>query len=607
MTSCVHRCCTLEHRRVHPKKFPVRPPTETMSDQTRRLLLPTLFGLVLLVPVGTRAQPASEAELPSPPNILWISAEDLSPRLGAYGDDLARTPHLDSLAAEGIRYARAFTTSGVCAPSRAAIITGMYQNSIGAHHMRTKHRGPGLPTPYAVVPPPYVKTFTEHLRAAGYYATNNAKEDYQLTATWEHGHPFTAWDESSEEAHWRNRPSDDQPFFSIFNLGVTHESQVFGPDDSTTTDPAAVEVPPYYPDTRDVREEIAHHYDNIAELDRQVGALLDQLEADGLADETIVVFWGDHGDGLPRAKRWLYDSGLRVPLIVRVPQPYREWAGIGPPGSVNEELISLMDLGPTMLSLADAPVPQHMHGRAFLGPQSQPEPDYVFAARDRIDSAYDMVRSARSRHFRYLRNFYPEKPYVLHVPYRNRTTIMQELFRLEAAGRLEGAERLWMRASRPPEELYDIRKDPHEVNNLADDPQYADVLRRMRQASNQWMKAIDDMGRVPETQMVRRFWPDMKQPTTDKPIIVPRRSTTLMQNVPDTTGGTFTGPLEVTIHSPTQGASVAYRRDGTKRWTLYTGPIRLEAGSTATIEAKAIRYGYKPSDVARAPFTVKRP
>ena len=566
---------------------------------------PTHVASVLLVlMLWSASLPAAWAqESDAPPNLLWISAEDLGPRLGAYGDAVARTPNLDQLAEEGVRFARAFTAAGVCAPSRAAIITGMYQNAIGAHHMRTRHEAPGLPTPYAAVPPPYVKTFTEYLRAAGYYATNNAKEDYQLNATAEHGVPFTAWDASSDEAHWRGRPDEEQPFFAVFNFTTTHESQVFGPDDSTTTDPAAVEVPPYYPDTPDVRQEIAHHYDNIAALDQQVGDILDQLEEDGLAEETIVVFWGDHGDGLPRAKRWLYDSGLRVPLIVRVPESYRDRAGLGAPGSADDQLVSLMDLGPTMLSLAGVEVPQHMHGRAFLGPKAQPAPEYLFAARDRIDGVYDMVRSARGERFRYIRNFYPEKPYVLHVPYRNQTDIMQELFRLKADGALEGPQQLWMRDERPPEELYDTEADPHEVDNLAGDPEYAETLRAMRRATNRWMQAIGDLGRVPETQMVRRFWPGMQQPTTDPPVIVPRRSQTLKAE--EDPGGTFDAPLEVVIYSPTQGASVAYRTGAEDPWALYTGPIHLEAGTTAAIEAKAIRYGYKPSSVVEAAFTVR--
>ena len=526
------------------------------------------------------------------PNFLMIIGEDTGRHLGCYGDPTVITPHLDRLAEQGVRFSHAFTTSGVCAPSRAAIITGMYQNGIGAQHMRTTHTGPGLPTPYHAVPPPQVKAFPEYLRAAGYFVTNNQKTDYQI------GEPFSVWDISSGEAHWRDRPNPDQPFFAVFNFTTTHESQLFGDDANTTTDPADVEVPPYYPDTPEVRREIARHYDNIARLDRQIGDMLDQLETDGLADETIVVFWGDHGDGLPRAKRWLYDSGIRVPLIVRVPEAYRDWAGIGAPGSVNDELVSLMDLGPTMLSIAGADVPQHMNGRAFLGPAATPAPEYVFGARDRIDNVYDMVRSARGARYHYIRNGYPRQPYVLPVPYRNRTDVMQELLQLHAAGELEGAETLWMRDQRPPEELYDTEVDPHEVNNLAEDPAYRDVLQRMRRATDEWMARIDDLADVPEAEMVRQMWPDMQQPLTHAPIITPRRTTNLGA-WPDT----LQRPAEIVIYSPTQNASIEYKTAPDGRWRLYTGPLRVT--ESATIQARAVRYGYKPSAVTTATFTVR--
>ena len=261
----------------------------------------------------------------------------MSPHIGAYGDAMARTPVLDRLARESIRYTSAFTTVPVCAPSRAAIITGMYQTTIGAQHMRTtEDRVPELPGPYLAVPPFYVKAFPEYLRAAGYYTTNRAKTDYQF------GVPFTIWDELGPQAHWRNRPDQAQPFFAVFNLEVTHESQIFPTSPvrkgkPLVTDPSRIAVPPYYPDTPAVREELARMYDNIADMDGQVGEILRQLEADGLADNTIVFYWSDHGDGVPRSKCSLYDSGLRVPLMIRGPKT------LGPTvaaGSVNDRLVA---------------------------------------------------------------------------------------------------------------------------------------------------------------------------------------------------------------------------------------------------------------------------
>jgi len=301
----------------------------------------TAIGVLFLIALGsqqsTRAQAPTGAPRPSArpaarPNIVWISNEDMSPHLGVYGDALARTPTLDRFATQSIRFTHAFTTAPVCAPSRAAIITGMYQASIGAQHMRTtEDRVPELPGPYLAVPPFYVKAFPEYLRAAGYFTSNRAKTDYQF------GVPFTIWDDLGNRAHWRNRPDPSQPFFSVFNLEVTHESQIFPSSPARkgktlVTDPAEIKVPPYYPDTPLVREELARMYDNIADMDGQVAELLKQLDEDGLADNTIVFYWSDHGDGVPRAKRSLYDSGLRVPLMIRIPpsisrRPCSRWPG----------------------------------------------------------------------------------------------------------------------------------------------------------------------------------------------------------------------------------------------------------------------------------------
>jgi N-sulfoglucosamine sulfohydrolase len=401
-------------------------------------------ALVMAAPLARTAPQARQQPLArtSRPNIVWISNEDMSPRLGAYGDRLARTPVLDRLARESIRYTRAFTTAPVCAPSRAAIITGMYQNAIGAQHMRTtEDTVPELPGPYLAVPPFYVKAFPEYLRRAGYFTSNRAKTDYQF------GVPFTIWDDLGQNAHWRNRPDPRQPFFSVFNLEITHESRIFPSSPARqgkplVTDPRAIHVPPYYPDTPLVREELARVYDNIADMDAQVGQILKQLEDDGLAENTIVFYWSDHGDGVPRAKRSLYDSGLRVPLMIRWPK------ALSPPfapGTVNDELVSFIDLAPTTLAAAGLDVPVHMQGRVLTGPKAGPAPQYVFAARDRMDIEYDMMRSARDGRFLYIRNVSPELPYAGHIVYRNQSAIMQEWLRLQAEGQLTGPAALWMR------------------------------------------------------------------------------------------------------------------------------------------------------------------
>jgi len=531
------------------------------------------------------------------PNIVWISNEDMSPHLGAYGDALARTPVLDRFARESIRYTHAFTTAPVCAPSRAAIITGMYQTAIGAHHMRTtEDRVPELPGPYLAVPPFYVKAFPEYLRAAGYYTSNRAKTDYQF------GVPFTIWDDLGERAHWRNRRDANQPFFAVFNLEVTHESRIFPTSPARkgkplVTDLARIEVPPYYPDTPVVRAELARMYDNIADMDGQVGELLKQLDDDGLAGNTIVFYWSDHGDGVPRAKRSLYDSGLRVPLMIRCP---RTLAGVCGAASVSDQLVSFIDLAPTVLALTGVEIPAHLQGRVLVGPKAAPAPELVFAARDRMDQEYDMMRSARDARYLYIRNFEPELPYAGHIIYRNQSDIMQEWLRLQAERKLTGTAGRWMRNNRPAEELYDTKTDPHQIRNLADEPPHRATLERMRKAVTDWMTRIGDQGLINEAEMIQRMWPGGVQPETAQPYIVPRRSTDAparQQSV------AIDAPTEFVIYVPTQGASIGYTtEDGpAAKWRLYTGPILVK--SPMTLRAKAIRYGYKESAETRIVIT----
>ena len=562
--------------------------------------LPTIIGLaatVILSAAAIAPAPRTTAAPTPRPNIVWISNEDMSPHLGVYGDRVARTPVLDRLARESVRYTRAFTTAPVCAPSRAAIITGMYQTAIGAQHMRTtEDRVPELPGPYLAVPPFYVKAFPEYLRAAGYYTTNRAKTDYQF------GVPFTIWDDLGRSAHWRNRPNKDQPFFSVFNLEVTHESQIFPSSPARkgkrlVTDPTEIEVPPYYPDTPLVREELARMYDNIADMDAQVGAILKQLEDDGLADNTIVFYWSDHGDGVPRAKRSLYDSGLRVPLMIRWPKALGSTVA---PGSVRDEMVSFIDLAPTVLALAGVPIPAHLQGRVLIGPGTMPAPEFVFAARDRMDIEYDMMRSARDARFLYIRNFSPDLPYAGHIIYRNQSAIMQEWLRLQAERKLTGSAALWMRTTRPAEELYDTAVDPYQIHDLSADPAHRARLARMRTAVTDWMTRIGDQGLINEPEMIQRMWPGGVQPETAQPYIVPRRATT---DPSRPTSIRIEAPTEFVIYVPTQGASIGYTTDEgpTSAWRLYSGPILVEAPTT--LRAKAIRYGYKESAEARVTFT----
>jgi len=519
-----------------------------------------------------------------PPNFLWISFEDTNPFYGCYGDPVARTPNLDRLAGQGCRWSRCFSTAGVCAPARSAVITGMYPISIGTHHMRTTHTHPSapeLPTPYSAVVPHYVKCFTEYLRARGYYCVNNVKTDYQFDT------PLTAWDEVGEQAHWRNRSDPEQPFFAVFNPMRTHESGMWpenGPE--SAFDPADMILPPHFPDTLKVREAMARMYMQIERSDRELGELIQQLEDDGLADNTYIFHWSDHGP-LPRGKRWPYDLGIHVPLIARGP-------GIKAAQSLNE-LVSTIDLGPTMLSLAGIDIPAHMQGQAFLGPQAQPSREYVYATRDRYDTSYDMVRAVRDKRFKYIRNYHPELSYFLWVPYRNRHPIMQEIWRLRAEGTLNEAQSVMFQYPRPVEELYDTEADPHEINNLAKDERYAAERERLRCALDAWLLEVGDMGRISESEMVRRWYPDGKQPQTAAPLFIPICGKNPgIEPAPE--DGTYMAPLRVQLFCATQGASIAYtfESDETPRWRLYTEPLQIEPGKTL-LRARAVRIGYQES------------
>ncbi len=544
---------------------------------SQRLLTAIVLALWIVSATGCgddgEVEPAPP--LAQPPNIIWIVAEDMNFELGAFGDSVARTPNIDRLAAEGARFTNVFATSGTCAPSRTALITGMDATAIGAHHMRSIDRG------YQPVPPPEVKTFTEYLRAAGYYASNYFKLDYQFSGVVA-GAPITNWD-AEVGADWRGR-QDGQPFFAYFTIFFTHESGLFADNSMTDTDPAAVSIPPYYPDTPVVRADFARLYDNVARMDDEVGAILDKLEEDGLVEETIVFFFPDNGRGFPRDKRWVYDGGIHEPLIVR-------WPGRLEPGATNHELVSFIDFAPTVLSLAGVPVPEHMRGRVFLGSGREPEPEYVFAASDRVDEATDRIRAVRDKRYKYIRNYQPETPYGQSIAYRNQLATMQEMFRLWDEGLLEPPADWYFRQTKPVEELYDTVADPFEIENLAARPELQTVLERMRAAHEAWVAETGDLGAVPEEELAELFWPGGIQPVTPAPLVEPA-------------GGVFAEPVEVVIRSEVEGASIAYRLDGADGagWKLYSGPLTLK--ENRTLRTRAVRYGWAVSEDVIAAFEI---
>lgn len=430
------------------------------------------------------------------PNILWISCEDISPHLGCYGDPHAITPNLDALAEQGVRFSHAYTTAGVCAPCRSGIITGMYQNSIGTHHMRCDARLPK-----------WLRPFPMELRDAGYYCTNNSKTDYQFSKPT----PQQIWDDSSGKAHWRNRPDPTQPFFAVFNFTGCHE---FGIAEESkyrqvTSDllpqqrqdaAKLTTLPPYYPDTPVVREDWKRNYELITAMDAWAGERIGELKEAGVFDNTIIFFWSDHGVGLPRAKRWLYESGTHVPLIVRIPEPFRV-DGQGAPASVDSQLVNSVDFGPTVLNLAGVTVPDYVQGRAFLGRDTSAPRKYVYGARDRMDERYDIIRSVRDNRYRYIRNFEPLKPYYQYMNTAEQGATMGEIRNAEQTGSLSSVGELFSAGSKPVEELYDVEADPHEVHNLANDPTFADKLQVMRAALAQWQNQIGDIGLIPEAEI----------------------------------------------------------------------------------------------------------
>ena len=431
------------------------------------------------------------------PNILWITAEDMSPALGCYGDPYAITPHIDKLAGEGVRYTNAFATAPVCSPARSTLITGIYATSLGTQRLRSE-----FPIPAAV------QGFPSYLRKLGYYTTNNVKTDYNSD---DHQRLIEeSWNESSDQAHWRGR-KDQQPFFHIFNDMVTHQSRSMvwpyeefvskvqsqlSPEKSH--DPDEVSVPPYYPDTPVVRTTLARFYDCVSVMDQHVGELLDQLEEDGVAENTIVFFYSDHGSGLPRHKRNLQDTGMRVPLIIRFPE---KWQHLAPaqPGESVDRLVSFVDFPPTVLNLLGQPIPEYMQGTPFLGEKAAEPRQYIYGARDRVDEAYDLARSVRDPRWLYIRNFKPHLSYNQPSAYSDLGEIRDEITELAAKGKLqEGPQLAYAGPVKPLEELYDTENDPLCLKNLAALPEHKDRLSRLRNEQKQWSMKMRDLGFLPE-------------------------------------------------------------------------------------------------------------
>jgi len=438
------------------------------------------------------------------PNILWITAEDMSPMLGCYGDQFAVSPNIDSLAKESVRYTRAFASAPVCSPSRSCLITGCYPTSLSTQQMRSG---------FAI--PKSMRGFPEHLRARGYYTSNNVKTDYN---TGNYADIIRhSWNENSTTAHWRNRPNKTQPFFSVFNLMTTHQSRSmvwpyarFKKDVQSRLsadeihDPSKVPLPPYYPDTPLIRRELARFYDCVTAMDKEVGVILQQLEDDDLAQNTIVFFYSDHGSGMPRHKRALLDSGMHVPLLIRFPKKWQHLVP-GKPGTTTARLVSFVDYAPTVLSLTGIPIPEAMQGVPFLGPKVAAPRRYVYGHRDRVDEVRDLARSVRDHRYLYIRNYMPHLGYNQPSAWPDSGEIRHEFYRLANRETMTDPQWHFAGPTRPVEELYDCEADPLNLYNLAKSGKHQEHLKRLRAKHLHHIAVTADLGFLPESEAWKLF------------------------------------------------------------------------------------------------------
>ncbi|MGH7947079.1 MAG: sulfatase-like hydrolase/transferase, partial [Opitutaceae bacterium] len=435
----------------------------------------------LLVACGDRVLAADK------PNILWLTSEDHGPEMGCYGDVNARTPNVDALAAQGMLFKKAWSNHPVCAPARSAIISGLYATSSGGVHMRSM-----VPMPAGT------KMYPAFLREAGYYCTNNSKEDYNVEKA------EGTWDESSPRAHWRERRSG-QPFFAVFNSTKSHESQIRTRPHKQIAAPAKMRIPAYHPDTPEVRQDWAQYYDKVSEADADAGARLKEVEEAGLADDTIVFYYGDHGSGMPRSKRWPSNSGLHVPMVVCFPA---KWRHLAPreyqPGGKSDRMVSFVDLAPTVLSIAGTRPPEWMQGHAFAGPFQTGLQPYLYGSRGRMDERMDGVRSVTDGRYVYLRNFYPHVSQAQHVSYQFETPTTRIWHELYDKGKADEAQSLFWRTPKAPEELYDLQNDRDEVRNLAGSAEHRAVLEKMRTALRTHLERIRDVCFLSEIEMHAR-------------------------------------------------------------------------------------------------------
>lgn len=511
------------------------------------------------------------------PNILYVTCEDISSRIGCFGDQNAVTPNLDNFAKRAVRFTNMFTTVGVSAPSRAALITGMYPTAIGANYMRNNAQPNAMPEgiiPYDVVLPAGIKCYTEFLREQGYYCTNNNKTDFQFAS------PLTAWDECGVKAHWKNRP-EGKPFFSIFNLNVTHESQIWKrADKPLVVDPSKLTLPPYLPDDPVVRHDMAVLYSNIFEMDKQFQKLIDELEKSGELDKTIIIWFSDNGGPLPREKRSIYESGTKVPFMISFPD-------LKGKGLIDERLCMFPDIPATILSLAGIKPPEYMQGRAFLGEFAEKKSrEYVYAARNRMDEQVDKQGAVRDNRYKYIRNYDINQSNYRPNVYRLQMPMMQRMIALLEADSLNKDQMKWFVSPRPQEEFYDLNNDPFELNNKISDPEYKQEISRLRNEYNRWEQEQCSEWHIPEKENQEKMWPQGVQPELKAPLVKEHKQ-------------------KVEFQSADSGVSFAYQINGkgysANHWFLYHKPLKVKKGDVLSVVA--VRAGMKNSETVY--YTVK--
>lgn len=473
----------MESGTTHPQEMKILRRLDRVRVSVQR-------GLIALCGLAT----ALHAGEPARPSFLFFIADDMSPNLGCYGDPDAETPNLDAFAARSVRYTRAFSAAGVCAISRSALITGMHPSSIGTQHMRSTIRLPDD-----------IRPFPAALREAGYFCVNRGKEDFNFDTK------ADLWDAKQwRQADWTRR-AEGQPFFAIYNYLDTHESRLWeGREtvlvdqtklrDDQRHDPDKVTLPKWLPEDASVRKEWARYQDLVSLMDDQyIGPMLRHLEKTGVADDTIVFFFSDHGAPFPRAKQWITEAGTRVPLLIHFPEKWKHLAPSGP-GSTSDQLVSLMDLGPSILSLAGIDIPDSTEGRAFLGKDAALPRETLVFTRDRMDERVDFIRTMRDKRYRYTRNFLPQVPAFPWLTYMEKLESSKAFRRLQETGN-EGRFSAFLASTKPEEELYDLETDPDEFTNLAADSAHGETLQRLREELSRWILKTRDSGFLPEQQL----------------------------------------------------------------------------------------------------------